>query len=96
MSEKNEKQNDLNKFGCQEKSIDIHLAALFHLIKVAFRIIENFVDLLFHEIQQQPTGSNVLNRFGMYGSMLTSCINFLQTGRISFDNVALNIMTCFS
>ena len=27
---------------------------------------------------------------------LTSCMNFLQTGRISLPRVALNIMTCFS
>ena len=27
-------------------------------------------------------------------SHLTSCINFLQTGQISFDKVALNIMSC--
>ena len=27
---------------------------------------------------------------------LTSCMNFLQTGRISLPKVALNIMTCFS
>lgn len=26
--------------------------------------------------------------------VITSCINFLQTGRISLDSVALNIMTC--
>lgn len=26
--------------------------------------------------------------------VITSCMNFLQTGRISLDNVALNIMTC--
>lgn len=26
--------------------------------------------------------------------LITSCMNFLQTGRISLDNVALNIMTC--
>ena len=26
----------------------------------------------------------------------TSCMNFLQTGRISFESVAENIMTCFS
>jgi len=26
--------------------------------------------------------------------VITSCMNFLQTGRISLDSVALNIMTC--
>lgn len=26
--------------------------------------------------------------------LITSCINFLQTGRISLDNVAENIITC--
>lgn len=26
--------------------------------------------------------------------LITSCINFFATGRISLDNVALNIMTC--
>lgn len=30
------------------------------------------------------------------GGIITSCINFLQTGRISLASVALNIMTCFS
>lgn len=28
--------------------------------------------------------------------LLTSCMNFLQTGRISLLSVALNIMHCFS
>lgn len=28
--------------------------------------------------------------------LITSCINFLQTGRISLLSVALNIITCFS
>ena len=28
-------------------------------------------------------------------AIITSCMNFLQTGRISFDSVAENIITCF-
>ena len=28
--------------------------------------------------------------------VITSCMNFLQTGRISLLSVAENIMTCFS
>lgn len=42
---------------------------------------------------QDPGGPKLLHR-GL--GLLTSCMNFLQTGRISLLRVALNIMHCFS
>ena len=41
-------------------------------------------------------GFNQLPTWKALGFTRTSVMNFLQTGRMSFDNVALNIMTCLS
>lgn len=44
--------------------------------------------------RMRQRGRRIVDRSEEEDYVITSCINFLQTGRISLDSVALNIMTC--
>ena len=53
--------------------------------------------LLIHDDQVTPTAVASTSSGGREeSSIFTSCMNFLQTGRMSLDKVAENIMACFS
>ena len=45
-----------------------------------------------HRIEEKAAQQAMIAAAGI----ITSCMNFLQTGRMSFERVAENIITCFS
>lgn len=77
------------------------LAKIFHLSTLS--VFSLSIELIRHVRRSQTQTTindgdpfNIIPFQQREKGVITSCINFLQTGRISLLNVALNIITCFS